>query len=240
MATSKRTRWLGTVALLYGGLLVCPPGIAGAARGSAIPASARPHGASYAEWSARWWQWAFSTQATATGPFGEGSIQCGVNQPDNHVWFLAGPFNVSGAVNRSCTVPVGTMLLIPVIGVECSNLEGPPFFGATPDERAESVTAEQFAFTNLKVTVDGQQIEGLQRFEVVSSDFAFTGVPGNPTGVEGTGLATDRGINVMIAPLPPGTHTITFVGSIPAFGFTASATYTILVSHRTHQHSSQH
>ena len=83
-----------------------------------LPPSARPHGASYAQWSSLWWQWAFSTEATATGPFGDGTIDCGENQPDNHLWFLAAPFNVSGAVNRSCTVPTGTKLLIPVIGVQ--------------------------------------------------------------------------------------------------------------------------
>lgn len=198
-----------------------------------LPPSARPHGASYAEWSARWWQWSFSTEASATGPFGDGAVDCGESQPDSHLWFLAAPFNVSGAVNRSCTVPVGTMLLIPVIGVECSDLEGPPFFGATPDERAECVNADEFAFADMEVIVDGQQVGGLQRFEVVSPDFAFTGVPGNPTGVEGTGLGTARSINVILAPLPPGTHTISFSGSLPAFEFTASATYTILVSPRS-------
>ena len=178
MATTRKGAGrLALIAVVSCGLLVGATDQAGAARPSVLPPSARPHGASYAEWSARWWQWAFSTPATTTGPFGEGAVDCGVNQPHSNVWFLAGPFNASGSVERTCNVSVGTVLLIPVINVECSNLEDPPFFGATPAERAECVEADAFVFDDLEVTVDGEQIADLERYAVTSPDFAFTGVP---------------------------------------------------------------
>jgi hypothetical protein len=230
--TGKRGRWLAIVAMLSGGLLIHATDAAEARRPSVVPPQSRPRGASYAEWSARWWQWAFSTEATEMGPFDEGTVDCGVNQPQRKVWFLAGPFNASGAVDRTCTVPVGTMLLVPVINVECSDLEDPPFFGATPGERAACVEADLFAFGDLEVTVDGKQVDDLERFAVTSPDFAFTGVPGNPVGLLGAGFSTSRGVYVMLTPLPPGTHTVTFTGSFPEVGFTASATYTIVMTRR--------
>jgi hypothetical protein len=230
--TGQRVRRFAVAVMLSCGAVVGATTSAGASPPSAIPPPARPHGASYAQWSARWWQWAFSTEATATGPFGEDAVDCGVNQPHQKVWFLAGPFNASGDVDRSCAVPAGTMLLIPVINVECSNLEAPPFFGATPAERAACVGADLFAFDDLEVAVDGKQIKALERFAVTSPDFAFTGVPDNPVGVVGNGFATSRGVFVMLTPLPRGTHTVTFTGSFPTIGFTASATYTIDVTHR--------
>ena len=231
MATTRNGAGrLALIAVVSCGLLLGATDQAGAARPSVLPPSARPHGASYAEWSARWWQWAFSTPATTTGPFGEGAVDCGVNQPHSNVWFLAGPFNASGAVDRTCNVSAGTMLLIPVINVECSNLEDPPFFGATPAERAECVEADDFVFDDLEVTVDGEIVADLERYAVISPDFAFTGVPGNPAGVEGAGFSTSRGVYVMLTPLPPGSHTVTFSGTFPAFDFTLSATYTILVT----------
>lgn len=228
----ERAGRLALVAVLSCGLLVCATATVSAARPSVLPPSARPHGASYAEWSARWWQWALSTPATAMGPFDEGTVDCGGNQPNPKVWFLAGPFNASGAVDRTCTVPPGTMLLIPVINVECSNLEEPPFFGATPAERAACVEADLFSFGDLEVTVDGASVDDLERFVVTSPDFAFTGMPGNPVGVVGAGLSTGRGVYVMLTPLPSGTHEVTFTGSFPEVGFTASATYTIVVTGR--------
>ena len=208
------------------------PAAVGASPPSVVPPKARPHGATYAEWSARWWQWAFSTEATAGGPFDDGTIDCGTHQPYRRVWFLAGPFNESGTVDRSCTVPVGTRLLIPVINVECSNLEGDPFYGATPAARAECVSADLFAFDKLGLSIDGRPIENLARFVVISPDFAFTGVAGNPVGVVGTGSSTSRGVFVMLGPLPPGSYIVTFTGTFPMFPFTANATYTVVVTRR--------
>jgi hypothetical protein len=231
MATTlKRARWLAVGAVLFCGLIVGAADPAGASRTPVIPPAAHPHGATYAEWSARWWQWAFSTEATATGPFGQGEVDCGVNQPHRKVWFLAGPFNASGAVERTCTVPLGTMLLIPLINVECSNLEERPFFGGTPAERRRCVRSDAFTVGDLAVTVDGHEIDHLERFEVISPDFAFTGVRDNPVGVEGTGFSTSRGVYLMLTPLARGTHAVTFTGSFPSLGFTASANYTIVVA----------
>ena len=63
----------------------------------------------YADFSARWWQWAFSLPAE-NHPISGGD--CAQGQVDD-AWFLAGTFS-SPAV-RDCTVPAGKRLFFPII-----------------------------------------------------------------------------------------------------------------------------
>ena len=193
-----------------------------------FPVGSHPFGASYAEWSARWWQWAFSTPSTSGGPFAAGAINCGLHQPA-HVWFLSAPFNATGTVERSCTVPNGTALFIPVLNVECSNQEQDPFFGATPQDRKACVEKPLFRIGALSATVDGQPLRQLNNYVVTSPDFPFHAVAGNPTGVTSSGRSTSRGAFLMLTPLSAGQHTIAFEGTFPEVPFTTSATYHITV-----------
>ena len=208
------------------------PTTAGAAPASiqhVAPVQSSPHGATYAQWSARWWQWAFSTPATPEGPFGEGAVDCGQQQPNRKVWFLTGPHNTSGMVERTCTIPPGTALFFPLLNVECSDQEPAPFFGATAAERQVCVQQNLFQIANLSATVDGQPVEDLGSYIVISPDFAFVAAEGNPTGVTMSGNSTSRGAFLMLNPLPRGEHTISFSGTFPEFPFTATTTYHITV-----------
>src|SRR5688500_11533882 len=69
------------------------------------PIQSHPHGQTYSEWAAAWWQWALETPADVNPLLDTTGANCAVNQTD-HVWFLAallGP----GTVTRSCTIPNG-------------------------------------------------------------------------------------------------------------------------------------
>ena len=59
-------------------------------------------GATYGEWSARWWQWALSIPAAVNPILDATGANCARDQVDD-VWFLAGTFG--GTVTRSCTIP---------------------------------------------------------------------------------------------------------------------------------------
>ena len=189
----------------------------------------------YQSLSARWWQWAFSTPDTPGGPFRANRIDCAVNQPLHHVLFLAGPFNVIETVERTCAHAVqrGTWILVPVINTECSNRETDPrFFGATPEQRKACVQKELFNPADLSASVDGHSFPVSQsRFSVVSRDFPFRSVSGNPAiaGVV-SGHSTSRGVWLLLNPLPIGVHTITFAGSYPNAGFSLSVTYRLTVA----------
>ena len=213
--------------------VLATPGIA-AASSHKDPRAVDPRAqqARYQTLAAEWWQWALSTRAETGGPFDSGGIRCAVNQPRRNVLFLAAPFNVSGSVVRTCTDPVGrgTRIFFPVINTECSNVENPPFFGATAEDRSDCVKQDIFDPANLRVTVDGHPFpvsEG--KFDIVSKDFAFTAVPGNPVGLTGSGRSTTRGVWLLLKPLQKGDHTINFTGSYPALDFSVSVTYHLTV-----------
>ena len=69
-----------------------------------LPPQSHPHGKTYGEWAAAWWQWALSIPeaqnpvADATGEF------AGLGQ-SGPVWFLAGTFGNSA--ERTVTIPAG-------------------------------------------------------------------------------------------------------------------------------------
>lgn len=187
--------------------------------------------AAYEELSEQWWQWAASLPSLNGGPFDPASTNCGENQPDRNVYFLAGQVT-SDPVVRTCEIPAGKRLLLPVINVECSSLEvDTPFFGGTSAERRACVEDPDFTPSALVATLDGQPIvPDLQDFEVISGDFPFTAVDGNPVGIPpGNGLSVSRGVWLLLAPLSPGEHTIVFSGSFAAIGFQTTATYHLTI-----------
>ena len=78
------------------------------------PPQSQPYGASYGEWGAAWWQWALAQPASANPLFDSTGEYCGAGQ-SGQVWFLAGTFG--GSAERTCTVPAGRALLLPVLNI---------------------------------------------------------------------------------------------------------------------------
>jgi hypothetical protein len=80
----------------------------------------------YGEWNARWWQWFFSVPASKNpGLATNGAVNCSVGQSGD-VWFLAGYFLGSGSFTRSCTIPAGKALFIPLINSWADNICNTP------------------------------------------------------------------------------------------------------------------
>ena len=57
-----------------------------------FPLNSNPHGNSYSEWSARWWQWALSIPAATNPVLDETGANCAQGQ-SGQVWFLASSFS---------------------------------------------------------------------------------------------------------------------------------------------------
>jgi len=115
--------WIGsaTLALVFSTLAPALPVSAGSGP-VILPPNAQAYGASYAEWSARWWQWNFSLAVDENPSFDQGNCENGANGQDEKVWFLTGVINVSGTSTRTCSVPVGgrcssrcSMLSVPLL-----------------------------------------------------------------------------------------------------------------------------
>lgn len=81
---------------------------------STAPATPRP------EWTASWWQW---IEGVGEAPLSQtGTVDCSLGQSGD-IWFLAGTGG-GPPVERTCTVPQGKMLVIPLITVAWNNEPG--------------------------------------------------------------------------------------------------------------------
>jgi hypothetical protein len=115
-----------------------------------------------------------------------------------------------------------------LINVECSTAEGN---GDTPAELRACAKGFADQFTDLSLTIDGVAIADLQRFRVQSPVFQFTAAKNNVFGIPpGTTRSVADGFWVLIQPLSPGTHTISFGGAYPPGPFTTFVTYTLTVT----------
>jgi hypothetical protein len=144
--TGKRSL-VPLASLLFSGLvLVAVAGDRGNQNPGIIPNQSNPHGKSYGEWGAAWWQWALSTPAVdaagnITNPLFTGSsvndasadVDLSMAQPPGNVWFLAGAMGVTvieqptpGAfearVYRRGSIPSGTTLFFPLLNSEYDNI----------------------------------------------------------------------------------------------------------------------
>ncbi|MGF6968721.1 hypothetical protein OKW43_005749 [Paraburkholderia sp. WC7.3g] len=193
-------------------------------------------GATYAQWSQTWWQWLLAIPANKNPQNDTSGQFCATNQ-SGPVWYLVG--SGSGQpVMRTCTVSSTSSIFFPLINVECSTRDDPPFH--CTDEASCRACAKSFAdeigTNSLNASIDGAVVNGLQTFRFQSpSFFPFTLPPNNilkaPGG--GTGYSISDGYWLMLKPLPPGTHTVQFGGALtsgPFAGFSVNVMYTLTVT----------
>ena len=168
--------------------------------------------------TALWWQ-------TFLGSSDPNSFdRCDLGTGD--VVFLAG--TTGGSATRSCTIPAGTSLLVPLINGECSEIEGN---GETPAELRQCADDQADLFGGLSLVIDGVAVSDLTRLRVHSQVFQFTAVEGNVFDIgPGPSRSVADGYWALISPLAPGAHTISFGGTFDDGVFTTHATYNITVA----------
>jgi hypothetical protein len=183
-----------------------------------VPVNSNAFGLSYGEWSARLTQWLFSLPVDHHPLFD--TADCSTGQTGN-VWFLGGTFTLStvggvviGEVTRNCTIPPGKALCLPIIGGECSTLEGN---GTTEAELRDcaQTQADLIEPDSLFCVIDGKPVSDLARFRVQSPLFTIGPLPDNNIlGVTAgaIGLSVGDGYSVLVKPLPVGKHTLHFGG----------------------------
>jgi hypothetical protein len=176
-----------------------------------------------------WEQWAFATPAANNPVLDTSGVNCAVNQPVPGVFFLAATFDGS-PVTRSCTVPVGTSFLIPLLNAAYFAQQTDP-----PEQRTEAFVRSQVTCVEsaplLSLTVDGQALPNPQSYLEKSTLFSINLPAGNIFGVPPQVLspAADEGYYAFVEPLTPGAHTVHFTASSSACGVTENATYNLTV-----------
>ncbi|MDF3017908.1 MAG: hypothetical protein K0R44_3133, partial [Thermomicrobiales bacterium] len=197
-----------------------------------LPPDAPAYGLTYEAWTARFAQWAHSLPLAIHPAADPTGALCGLGQA-GPVFFLV-QAGGQDAVERTCTVPAGTALLLPLLSASCTTVEPPPFHGR--DEAALRACTEAWFATAVELTavVDGETIPDLERYRVQSDLFAVALPAGNMLGVEPTVTqGVVEGYWLLLAPLPVGEHELRFGGSLPDSDFSTEVTYHLTVAEPT-------
>jgi len=203
------------------------------ALGVAAPAASAQQSGQIGKLSAAWWQQVVQESSPPT---------CGsLDATPGNVFYLA---NFAGQVDATCTAPTGSRILFPIINWACSPQLSDPYT-TERDLRDLCSSLLNYSWENAEgvyATVDGKDVTNRivcaesPLFSLTVPQDSFLVGPEGP-GVPGTGPAIANGCWVLLAPLPPGEHTITLGGTFPLlpeiFGegafFTQEATYTVTV-----------
>jgi hypothetical protein len=181
----------------------------------------KPYNLTYSEWTAKWWQWAFSTPKQVNPVLDEDGKNCAQGQ-SGPVWFLAGTFG--GSVVRECTIPAEKSIMFPILNSECSYAEFPNL--KTESELRDCAKTFQDQVTQIEATIDGVGLQGLEKYRVQSPLFNLTLPENNALGIQVLSTqAVSDGNWVFLKPLTPGKHEIHFRGSSVDFTTTSTNTF---------------
>jgi hypothetical protein len=142
-------------------------------------------------------------------------IKCAVSQSNTNssVFYLSGG---EGKVERTCTVPAGKGLLIPLMVVEISDKEFP---GATVEELSNAAKKDQDSVNTMYLKVDDKEYafedllkyrtQPTETFQVVFPDNGIFGVTEG-----GSSTVVADGFYILTEPLTEGNHTVQFRSSL--------------------------
>ena len=175
-----------------------------------FPPDSTPYGLTYGEWTATWWQWAFSMPEALNPLIDDTGRNCANNQT-GPVWLLAG--TGGGAVTRECTIPSDKGILIPIINIACDSATEPTL--DTEEELRSCAKTDQDLVIGKEITVDGVNIGNLDSYRFQSPLFNLTFPENNIAGVPPqTAKAVSDGFWILLEPLSPGGHEIHFKAAL--------------------------
>jgi hypothetical protein len=205
-------------------------GVPGAGDPRVYALDSAPFGMTYGDWSAAWWQWAYSLPVDGHPLFDETGADAAAGQ-SGPVFFLGGVFNASGIVTRSITVPAGKALFFPIINAEWDNFLCIDNTDLSLAQLRADVAGILDTTTDLSVTLDGVRMSDVAAYRFVSPVFEVFLVADGLCQDEPPGRypAVGDGYYVMLKPLAPGTHALHFHGLLPDFGFVQDVEYEITV-----------
>ena len=188
-------------------------------------------GKTYGEWSATWWQYALGIPAESNPGLDETGANCNFGQA-GPVFFLTSTFGGSG-VRNECIVPAGKILFFPLLNTASYRLRREPeislrnylhgFIRSTRGLQASIDGTDAGTIVSLESRATPLRAVSPNGFftVVAPENNIFGGVPG-----QSYEWVAD-GFYLMVAPLPPGPHTIKFGGV--SRNFAADVTYNLVV-----------
>lgn len=179
------------------------------------PPGSKPYGLSYSEHVQNFWNWILAIPAE-DNPFDDQTGEkCATGQSNTSSIFYLSP-NSGGKSVRTCEVPVGKALFIPLMPAEYSDLEKR---GASVEQLTETVKKDQDAVNNLYLKIDDREykydnltkyrINPTEPFETTYPDKAIFGVVKG-----GNATAVADGYYIITEPLAKGNHTVNYKSSL--------------------------
>jgi hypothetical protein len=212
---SNRLRFLGLLAVMLG-----LTGSAYAAFYTITPPKALlPSLKTYSQSAVDYQKWLFASDLQVSEDTTGAS--CKLNQPLLGTWYLAGNEFIETPVTRSCTIPLGRTLLIPVTSIAvCASPDDQPQF-RTPEFVHDFANSKLGAVSSLTLTIDGVPVNNLLSYYENSPIFSL-GPQDNP--------CADAGYYVAVSNLLPGNHTIHWTANTDDTLTVRDVTYNIKIS----------
>jgi hypothetical protein len=183
-----------------------------------------PYGVPYGEWMAKWWNWTMSIPKGEHPRDDFTPEKCTANQ-EGPVWFLAD--QLGGREERTCTIPAGKAILIPLLTGECGYEV--PEVKNDEDLRRCATAGDEYGV--IEATVDGIKLKDLETYRTQSGYFNSTIVENNIyDSPAGTYRAFADGYFVFLEPLSAGKHDVSLKVSVlnpiePTYNYNADWTY---------------
>jgi hypothetical protein len=191
------------------------PSVAGLSSVNIFPPDTKPYGLTYADHIKNFWKWVIKLPANENplnDPTGE-KCAAGQSNTNSSVFYLS--FNNGGTSNRTCKVPAGKGLFIPVMQMEVSDKE---MLGASVQDLYKSAKEDQDHVNSLYLKIGDKEYKyqdlikyrtHTDAFDVVFPDNAIFGVLKG-----GVSKAVADGFYIITEPLAKGTYTIHFKSSL--------------------------
>ncbi len=182
-----------------------------------FPLSDKPFGLSYEDHVKNYWK-LFLPIPVDKNPFEDktGEKCTYAQNASKSVFYLIG--NSGGKTIKTCKIPAGLGLLIPIIVVEASQAETP---GATIEDLNRIAKNDQDHVTSLSLRINGTEYkyEDLLKYRTHTKDFDVI-FPDNAEfgAAPGPSKVVADGYYIITKPLAPGNYDIEFSGSIACIG----------------------
>lgn len=180
-----------------------------------FPPGSEPYGLPYAKHIENFWKWILSIPAKDNPINDLTGEKCATGQSNTNssLFYLA--FNNGGISERTCKVPAGKGLFIPVMQVELTEKDVP---GATIEELKLSAKTDQDSVNSLYLKIGDKEynFEDLRNYRTATDGFdinyADSGIFGIVEGGPTTGVAD--GYYIMTDPLQRGNYTVHYKSSL--------------------------
>ena len=188
-------------------------------------------GMTYGQWTVKWWQWALSMAADENPVEDKTGMNASKNQPKD-VWFLAGIFGKENSFTkfptRSCRIPTGVPILIPVINCEADMIEYPHLRNDQDilndvQRQANSIEKKE-CYINGELTFPERVTSDPQIFDItIQQDFTKEKTR------DDSSHASADGYWVFLKCLPVGEYSIRFEGACEQGRIRSGANYSLTI-----------